>query len=81
MEECGFYEIDDLNEETISFSLLSTAIGYETILDFVSSTKDPFIDREKLKPDAIRHLVSWMYEANEMAKLFLESLATSSVLL
>ena len=65
MEARGFYEIDDLNEETISFSLLSTAVGYETILDFVSSTKDPFIDPEKLKPDAIRHLAIWMYAANE----------------
>ena len=71
MEECGFYEIEDLNEATISFSLLSTAVGYETILDFVSSTKNPFIDREKLKPDAIRHLASWMYEANDAGETIL----------
>ena len=43
MEARDFYEIDDLNEETISFSLLSTAVGYEAILGYVSSTRDPFI--------------------------------------
>lgn len=71
MEEFGFYEIDNLNEETIPFSLLSTAVGYETILDFVSSTKDPFIDPEKLYPDTIRNLAIWMYEANEDGKTIL----------
>ena len=65
IETSGFYEIDNLNEETISFSLLSTAIGYESILGFVSSTQHPFIQPESLKPDAVRKLTVWMYEPND----------------
>ena len=65
VEEIEFYEIDNLNEETISFSLLSTAVGYESILDFVSSTQHPFIEPEHLKPDAVQNLTNWMYALNE----------------
>ena len=71
IEECSFYEIDDLNEENISFSLLSTAIGYETILDFVSSTQHPFIEPKQLKPDAVRNLTKWMYARNERGETIL----------
>ena len=65
IENAGFYEIDGLNEESISFSLLSTAVGYEAILDFSSSTKHPFIDPDGIQPGAVRHLTKWMYEPNE----------------
>lgn len=65
IEEHSFYEIDRLNEDSISFSLLSTAIGYDSILDFSSSTRDPYVDPKGLKPDAVRLLTRWMYEPNE----------------
>ena len=65
IEDTGFYEIEDLNEETISFSLLSTAVGYDTILKFVSSSQNPCIRPEHLSPMAIRDLATWMYERND----------------
>ena len=71
MEAYEFYEIDELNEETISFSLLSTAVGYEAILDYVSSRRDPFIKPKRLKPDAVRNLAIWMYEPNEQGETIL----------
>ena len=71
VENLGFYEINDLDEETISFSLLSTAVGYEAILNFVSSTSDPFIEPEHLNPETIRHLTTWMYERNEHGETIL----------
>ena len=64
IEDLGFYDIDDLNEETISFSLLSTALGYDSILKYVSSTQHPSIKPDRLKPNAIRELTQWMYERN-----------------
>ena len=71
IEEHNFYEIDRLNEDSISFSLLSTAIGYDSILDFSSSTRDPFIDPEGLRPNAVRRLTKWMYEPNESGETIL----------
>lgn len=65
IEALDFYEIDKLNEETISFSLLSTAVGYESILNFASSTPHPFIYPDSLQPDAVRKLTVWMYEPND----------------
>lgn len=64
IENARFYDIKGLNEETISFSLLSTALGYDTILRFVSSSKHPCINPESLKSNEIRDLTKWMYEKN-----------------
>ena len=71
IEASDFYEIDDLNEETISFSLLSTAVGYEAILGFASSTPHPFIHPNCLKPDSVRKLTAWMYEPNDRGETIL----------
>ena len=71
VEDLEFYGIDNLSEETISFSLLSTAVGYEAILDFVSSTPHPFIEPKHLKPDAVRNLTNWMYAPNEHGETIL----------
>ena len=71
IESAGFYEIQSLNEESISFSLLSTAIGYDAILKFVSSTQHPFIEPHRLKPDSVRQLSLWMYARNEFGETIL----------
>ena len=65
IEDSGFYEIEGLNEETILFSLLSTALGYDTILNYVSSSQHPYIEPGRLKSNPIRDLTKWMYERNE----------------
>ena len=65
IEDCGFYGIESLNEETISFSLLSTALGYEAILGFVSSTQHPCTRPDLLKVEPIRDLADWMYKRNK----------------
>ena len=71
IEAAEFYEIDGLNEDSISFSLLSTAIGYEAILEYCSTTRHPFIEREGLRPDHIRSLTKWMYQPNENGETIL----------
>lgn len=39
IEEHGFFEIPELSEETVKFSVLSTALADERIAEFVGSTK------------------------------------------
>lgn len=65
IEDRGFYEIDGLNEETISFSLLTTALGYESVLSFVSESEHPIVEPDELKPDQVQQLVEWLYKKNE----------------
>ena len=71
IEECDFYEIEDVDEETLTFSLLSTGVGYKEILNFVSSNADPFIYPEALRADPIRELTHWMYETDERGRTVL----------
>lgn len=74
IEENSFFEIDDLNEETISFSVLSTAIAYPSIGDFVGVgeikneeynhydvTKEP----QSLKEVEIQLLSRWCFEKDD----------------
>ena len=65
IESLDYYDIDGLNEETISFSLLSTAVGYDSILNYIASTQHPCIEPERLKPKAIQELTTWMYKRNK----------------
>lgn len=65
MESEDFYGIESLTEETISFSLLSTAVGYEAILKFVSRSGDPYFNPEALNKDAIRNLAIWLFRPQD----------------
>ncbi len=60
-EQKNFFNIDGLDEENISFSLLSTATGYESILSFVSSVAHPYVEKQGLKKDCVAHLCRWMF--------------------
>lgn len=65
IEELDFYEIEGLDEESISFSLLTTALGYEAILGFVSKTPHPFVTPADLKDGEVKLLIEWLYKRNE----------------
>ena len=64
IESNDFFEWDDLNEESISFSLLSTAVGYESVLDFVSNSEHPYLEPDTLDPNNVRDLAYWLYATN-----------------
>jgi len=61
-ERADFYAIPGLDEENISFSLVSTAVGYDSVLDFVASCGDPFVDTDCLRKKNVEHLIRWMFE-------------------
>jgi len=64
IEAKKFFGIDTLNEESISFSLLSTAVGYESILKFLSTNDDPYLVPGSLKEDAVKQLAEWFFLQN-----------------
>jgi hypothetical protein len=65
IESNSFYNIDGLDEENISFSLISTAIGYESVLKFCGEAEHLFVERGKLKILNVEYLARWMFEQDE----------------
>lgn len=62
IEQEEFFDIEDLDEENISFSLLSTAVGYESILSFVSNDDHPYVHTDELIHDNVEFIARWMFE-------------------
>lgn len=65
IESKSFFQIADLDEENISFSLLSTAVGYESILNFVSDVEHPYVEDVGLNAVHIEYIARWMFEKDE----------------
>jgi hypothetical protein len=65
IEREAFFDIDGLDEENIAFSLLTTCLGYESILNFVSDVSDPYLHPAKLKKPRIKELTQWLFEKDE----------------
>lgn len=55
-----YYDIDGLNEETFSFSLLTTAISYGNISDFISLSENDNV--WKYNDERLGELVTWIFE-------------------
>jgi hypothetical protein len=72
IKENDFYGIDELNEENIKFSVLSTAIADDRIGNFVGVSKEmkegdfkptnPIVDPASLKHTEIKELTEWLYK-------------------
>ncbi len=69
-----FYEIEDLNEESLHFSVLSTAIADERLGCFLGvlektpngvNHKNPIVDNSVLKKENIKELTQWFFEKND----------------
>lgn len=72
----GFFNIEDLNEESIDFGTLYTALGYDSIGAYVGICKfnhqknnyeyfDSIVDPKHLKKKNIATLTKWFFEKNE----------------
>lgn len=62
IEANEFFKIRGLDEENISFSLLSTAVGYESVLKFAAQTLHPYVEPDNLIPRNVKNIASWMFE-------------------
>lgn len=79
IESHNFFGIKGLNEETIKFSILSTALTYERIGFFVGllskdyngyyATLDPIIDPSIIKVRETQELIEWLYKKDESGRV------------
>ncbi len=72
--DADFYNIDDLNEDSLHFAVLSTAIADERLGRFIGVYEKngdeikhthPGENPEKLDKENIREMVRWIFEKNE----------------
>lgn len=72
-----FYNIDKLDEESIKFAVLSTALADERLGQFVGVSKEddgdtipchPIIDSSVLKHKEIKEITEWLYKKDEDKK-------------
>lgn len=78
IESHGFYGIDSLNEESIKFAVLSTALADDRIGNFVGITErdgedyfsplHPIVNPRSLKPKEIQELTEWLYKRDDKGK-------------
>ena len=70
IEDADFFGIEDLDEQSIKFSILSTAladerlgsfVGVDTLKNGISTPSDPIVNPSSLKTDAIKELTQWLY--------------------
>ncbi len=78
VKEAAFYEIEDLNESSIKFSVLSTALADDRIGVFVGltsrdndgnyETKDPIFDPQGLQQKPIEELIRWLFQRDKKGR-------------
>ena len=65
MENCEFYGIEDLDEESISFSLVTTALGHPGIVDFLGLSTSQDLQQEELNVNHLEELTRWIFEKKD----------------
>ena len=62
-EAANFYDVPGLNPQEIEFSVLSTAISYSNIADYVGLDDRQDMQGASVNDDALKNLLSWMFVA------------------
>ncbi len=75
IEKHSYFDIADLSQETVNFSVLSTALAYPQLGDFVGTGQldddgnfkpsDPIVNVAALKLKNIREFSKWLFERDE----------------
>ena len=65
IESHEFYGIKDLDEDTISFSLVTTALGHPGIVDFLKLDSSQDLDQKKLDKKNLEDLTRWTFERTD----------------
>ena len=65
-----FYGIDDLNERSLDFSVLLTAVSYGNISDYITGEDDADVYEEpdKIDTDRLESLSKWMFDKDDKGK-------------
>lgn len=64
----SFFGIEDLHEDSIDFSLLTTALSYVNIVGFLGIRTDRDPNLIGLKPARLKELTTWMFERDSRGK-------------
>jgi hypothetical protein len=57
----NFFGLAGVDEETVKFSLLATALDYEGIQEFLYRNPEDPIDEREIEPARLKELFSWMF--------------------
>lgn len=77
IDEHGYFDIADLDEESIKFAVLSTALADDRIGSFVGVSKtisgipvqsDPIVNSGSLNYDHVKELTFWLYEKDSKGR-------------
>lgn len=64
IEDNDYFDIPGLNEETISYSVFSTALSYASLLSFIGIESSGDADVSNLDKKRLKELTSWMFKAD-----------------
>lgn len=68
IEDNGFFEIEDLNEGTLEFSILLTAVAYKAIHEYLAGVSEEdekanfYENRDALNVSRVKRLAQWLFE-------------------
>ncbi|MEM6325858.1 MAG: hypothetical protein AAF791_01950 [Bacteroidota bacterium] len=65
IEERDFFDLPGVERETVSFSLITTALGYAKLNEFIGLTSARDHEAKGLKLDELRKLTEWMFRPFE----------------
>lgn len=80
IEENDFYGLSEVDEESLNFSLLTTALSYKNIASFLGLNDSKDLDAGDLNVKNLQRLVSWVYKKNEADVTRLEDSRNLSML-
>ena len=58
----GFFQRNNLDPDQISFSLLTTALSYTNIYEFIGLTSREDVDHERVDHERLNELFSWLFK-------------------
>lgn len=65
IEAHEFFDIPELTEESINFSLLTTALSYQNISKYIGLDSAKDIEIKNLQTDKLKDLSEWIYKKND----------------
>ncbi len=73
VEEKNFFGIRGLEDGGISFSLITTALGYKNIRTYMGLRQDDTINIDKIKMDNLAQITKWMFDKSDGQSVVEES--------
>jgi hypothetical protein len=73
IEESDYFDIKGLEEESLSFSLITTALGYKNLRAYLNLESDDKIEIENLNVKNLTQLTRWIFDKSRGTSVVVES--------